>query len=37
MAKAWALAWSAEIGLDLAESRPWSDDEADQDEAHDDL
>ncbi len=27
--KAWALNWSTEIGLDIAESEPWSDDEDD--------
>jgi hypothetical protein len=25
--KAWALSWSTEIGLDIAESESWSDDE----------
>jgi len=25
--KAWALKWSTEIGLDIAESESWSDDE----------
>jgi hypothetical protein len=30
--KAWALDWSTEIGLDLAEAQPWSEDENDQDE-----
>jgi hypothetical protein len=25
--KAWALNWSIEIGLDIAESESWSDDE----------
>jgi len=29
--KAWALNWSTEIGLDIAESEPWSDDEDDPD------
>jgi len=33
--KAWALDWSTEIGLDLAESDSWSDDEDDQDAAWD--
>jgi hypothetical protein len=31
--KEWALNWSTEIGLDIAESEPWSDDEDDQDES----
>lgn len=30
--KAWALDWSTEIGLELAEAQPWSEDEDDQDE-----
>ena len=25
--KAWALNWSTELGLDIAESEPWSDEE----------
>jgi Nucleotidyl transferase AbiEii toxin, Type IV TA system len=29
--RAWALNWSTEIGLDIAETESWSDDEADQD------
>jgi hypothetical protein len=29
--KAWALSWSTEIGLDIAESEPWSDDDQDTD------
>jgi hypothetical protein len=29
--KAWALNWSIEIGLDIAGSEPWSDDENDPD------
>jgi nucleotidyltransferase AbiEii toxin of type IV toxin-antitoxin system len=33
--KAWALDWSTEIGLDMAESESWSDDEGDQDAAWD--
>jgi len=33
--KAWALHWSTEIGLDMAESQSWSDDEEDQDAARD--
>jgi hypothetical protein len=33
--KAWALDWSTEIGLDMAESQSWSDDEEDQDAAWD--
>jgi hypothetical protein len=28
--RAWALNWSTEIGLDLAESESWSNDEDDQ-------
>jgi hypothetical protein len=31
--KAWALDWSTEIGLDMAEPESWSDDEDDQDAA----
>jgi hypothetical protein len=31
--KAWALDWSTEIGLDMAESDSWSDDDDDQDTA----
>jgi hypothetical protein len=33
--KAWAMDWSTEIGLDIAESESWSDDEGDQDAAWD--
>jgi hypothetical protein len=33
--KAWALDWSTEIGLDMAGSESWSDDEGDQDAALD--
>jgi hypothetical protein len=33
--KSWALDWSTEIGLDMAESESWSDDEGDQDAAWD--
>lgn len=33
--KAWALDWSTELGLDLAESESWPDDEDDQDVAQD--
>jgi hypothetical protein len=31
--KAWALDWSTQIGLDMAESDSWSDDEDEQDVA----
>jgi len=34
--KAWALDWLTEIGLEMAESQSWSDDEDDQDAAWDD-
>jgi hypothetical protein len=34
--KAWALAWSTEIGLEIAESESWFDDEGDQGLAPDD-
>jgi hypothetical protein len=34
-AKAWALDWSTQIGLGIAESQPWSDDEEEQDAALD--
>jgi predicted nucleotidyltransferase component of viral defense system len=33
--KAWALDWSTEIGLEMAESESWSDDEGNQDAAWD--
>jgi hypothetical protein len=33
--KAWALDWSTQIGLDMAESQSWSDNEEDQDAAWD--
>jgi hypothetical protein len=33
--KEWALDWSTQIGLDMAESQPWSDDEDDQGAAWD--
>ena len=33
--KAWALVWSTQIGLDMAESQSWSDNEEDQDAAWD--
>ena len=33
--RAWALDWSTRIGLDMAESQSWSDDEEDQDAAWD--
>ena len=33
--KAWALDWSTQIGLAMAESQPWSDEEEDQGAAWD--